>query len=383
MIDTFTCPNCKHTFKMDALLSAQVQQALQVEIAQERARFDAEITKQRQENQQTLQQLHEQKQTLVRQEAQFKAQMEQVLQKERDQMQAQIQQEQARLQAQNAAQLQIQREKIEKTLQAKLEAEYELKFKEQEMQKERLEKAIQEANRKAQPSISQQLQGEAQELAIETYLRDKFPLDHIQEIKKGQRGADCLQRVRNNRGQDCGMICYESKRAKDFKEEWVETLTQNKREAGAHLGVLVSAHLPSTMERMGLYKGVYVCTFQEFKGLCGILREMIINLAWAQQSQENKGSKMGDLYDYLIGSEFAKEVENAIAIFSAMRASIHEEKQAAKSYMAKLEKQWAKREKQIEGLQFIVARTRGSIEGIAGNAIVPIKALELGLDGDD
>ncbi|WP_233705223.1 hypothetical protein [Helicobacter bizzozeronii] len=50
--------------------------------------------------------------------------------------------------------------------------------------------------------------------------------------------------------------------------------------------------------------------------------------------------------------------------------------------MSKREKQWAKREKQIEGLQFIVARTRGHIEHIAG-VIAPIRALELNLDEDD
>ncbi|WP_120946364.1 DUF2130 domain-containing protein [Helicobacter labacensis] len=362
MLASITCPHCQHTFKIDDLLSAQVQQ---------------EIANKQLEYQEALKQLNAQKQTV---QQQIQAGVEQALHKERAQMQAQLQQEQARLQAQNTAQLQAHTEAIEKTLQARIQEEYELKFKAQEVQRERLEKAIQEANRKAQANISQQLQGEVQELAIEAYLRDKFPMDRIQEIKKGQRGADCLQVVRDSRGRDCGVICYESKRAKDFKEEWVEKLTQNKREAGAHIGVLVSTNLPNSMERMGLYKGVYVCTFQEFKGLCGILRAMIAHLVWAQKSQENKGGKIGDLYDYLIGPEFAKEVENAIAIFREMQEDLNKEKESMTKLWAKFEKQWAKRAKQIEGLHFIVARARGCIEGIAGNTIAPIKALEWGLE---
>ncbi|MEZ4690378.1 MAG: DUF2130 domain-containing protein [Ignavibacteria bacterium] len=42
------------------------------------------------------------------------------------------------------------------------------------------------------------LQGEVQELALEEYLRNNFPFDNISEIKKGQRGADAIQIVRNN-----------------------------------------------------------------------------------------------------------------------------------------------------------------------------------------
>lgn len=70
-------------------------------------------------------------------------------------------------------------------------------------------------------------------------------------------------------------------------------------------------------------KDVYVCTFQEFKSLCGILRQMILSVAWAQKSQENKGTKIHELYNYFVGPDFAKEVE---------RASINEEKKATKDH---------------------------------------------------
>lgn len=380
MNNSITCPHCQRAFNVGEILSRQVAQELEDKMAQEKEYFAQEVAQKRQEYTQAFKQLETQKQTI---QIQIQQGITQALEKERAQMQVQIQQEQARLQAQNAAQLQAQQETIEKTLRLKLQEEYELKIKEERVQKERLEKALEEAHKKAQPTISQQLQGEVQELAIEAYLRHKFPLDGIQEVPKGARGADCLQAVRDDRGQDCGLICYESKRAQHFNEEWIEKLTQNKRECGAHLGVLVTQALPKTMERMGLYKGVYVCTFQEFKGLCGILREMILHVALAQRSQENKGGKVHELYNYLVGAEFAREVHDAIVIFQAMQASLNEEKKEAKKYMGKLEKQWAKREKQIEGLHFIVARTRGCIEGIAGNTIAPLKILELGADKDD
>jgi hypothetical protein len=68
---------------------------------------------------------------------------------------------------------------------------------------------------------STQLQGEVQELELEEMLRNTFPFDDIAEVGKGL-GADCIQTVRNQFGQDCGKIIFESKRRKDFSNEWIE-----------------------------------------------------------------------------------------------------------------------------------------------------------------
>ncbi|WP_104637666.1 DUF2130 domain-containing protein [Helicobacter felis] len=367
MDDMITCPHCKQTIQISALLSKQAQQKAEQQMAQEKARFELELQQKRAQYQQAFKDLEGQKQEIAQQkhalEQQIQREVQKKLNQERQQMQIKIQQEQAQ-------QLHAQQEALEKRLQAT----YELKLKEKEMQVERLEKAAQEVQRKAQLT-SQQLQGEAQELAIEAYLRENFPLDSIEEVKKGRRGGDCVQIVHDYKLQNCGVICYESKRTQSFNEEWMEKFKEDMREAKAHIGVLVTQVLPKSLDRMGLYQGVYVCTFQEFKGLCGILRQMIIDRAWAQKSQENRGDKIHELYNYLVGPEFAKEVENALLTFREMQADLEKEKQA-------MEKLWAKRSKQIQKMVTITARTRGSIEGIAGNAIASIKVLELGRDDD-
>ncbi|WP_104696332.1 DUF2130 domain-containing protein [Helicobacter salomonis] len=372
MDDTITCPHCACTIKIGALLSKQAKQDAQRQMAQEKASFERELQQKRQEWQQAFKDVEGQKQEIARQrqalEEQIKQRIQQALDQERSQMQTQMQEEQARLLAQNATQLQVQKEEMEKSLQAT----YELKLREKDIQVARLEKAAQEMQRKAQLT-SQQLQGEVQEIAIEEYLHQNFPLDCIEEIKKGRKGGDCVQIVHDYKLQDCGVICYESKRTQSFNEEWIEKFKQDMREAKAHIGVLVTQVLPKSMERMGLYQGVYICTFQEFKGLCGILRQMIIDRAWAQKSQEHRGDKIHELYNYLVGPEFAKEVENALLTFREMQTDLEKEKQA-------MEKLWAKRHKQIQKIAAITARTRGSIEGIAGNAIAPIEALELGIE---
>jgi hypothetical protein len=87
---------------------------------------------------------------------------------------------------------------------------------------------------------SQQLQGEVLELAIEENLRRVFPLDTIEEVKKGQRGGDVLQHVVTRTGQTAGTILWETKRAKDWSVQWIPKLKEDMRSCGAAVGILVT-----------------------------------------------------------------------------------------------------------------------------------------------
>ena len=87
---------------------------------------------------------------------------------------------------------------------------------------------------------SQQLQGEVLELAIEEGLRRTFPLDTIEEVKKGQRGGDVLQHVVTRAGQTAGTILWETKRAKDWSLQWIPKLKEDMRVCGAAVGILVT-----------------------------------------------------------------------------------------------------------------------------------------------
>src|SRR5690606_10095454 len=101
------------------------------------------------------------------------------------------------------------------------EQEHSMRIKEYEKKIEDQNKLVEEMRRKAEQG-SMQLQGEVQELALEGLLRNAFPFDMVSEVGKGVRGADCIQTVRNNFGQECGRIIYESKRTKDFGKDWIE-----------------------------------------------------------------------------------------------------------------------------------------------------------------
>lgn len=275
--------------------------------------------------------------------------------------------EQAELKAQKLLNEMLiqEREKISKS-----EAEKnELRMKELEKKLEDQKKLTEEMQRK-QAQGSMQLQGEVQELAIEEWLSTQFPLDTIEEIKKGARGADCIQVVNTRTVQNCGKIYYESKRTKDFQPGWIEKFKADMRDKEADVGVLVTEAMPSDMDRMGLRDGVWVCSFGEFKGLCAVLRESVIQLSKVAISQEGKGDKMHMLYDFLTSNTFRMQVEAIVEGFSQMKSDLEREKNS-------MQRIWKQREKQIDKVVTNTIDMYGSIKGIAGNAVQSVRALEL------
>ena len=262
-------------------------------------------------------------------------------------------------------QLEEEREKIRKLEDEKNQ----LKISEKEQVIEQLRKQLAEAQRKAEQG-SMQLRGEVQELAVEEWLKNNFPLDDIEEIKKGARGADCLQIINTTSQRNCGSIYYESKRTKDFQPTWIEKFKVDMRQKGANVGVLVTETLPKDMDRMGQRDGIWICTFEEFKGLCFVLRESVIQISGALVSQENKGDKMNMLYDYLTSNEFRLQIEAIVEGFTQMYDDLEKEKRA-------MEGIWKRREKQIQKVLLNTNHMYNSIKGIAGTAIGTIRALEL------
>lgn len=220
-----------------------------------------------------------------------------------------------------------------------------------------------------------QLQGEVQELALEEMIRTAFPFDLITEVGKGVRGADCIQTVRNNFGQECGKIIFESKRTKDFANDWIEKLKADMRSQGADVAVIVTQALPKDMNGFGEKDGVWICTFNEVRPVVHMLRDGIVKISNALKSQENKGDKMHLLYNYLTSREFAEQWQAIREGFMSMKLSIQKERDA-------MEKLWKQREKQLEKILLNAAHVRGSIEGISGTD-VDLNLLENGSEGED
>jgi hypothetical protein len=219
-----------------------------------------------------------------------------------------------------------------------------------------------DAQRKADQG-SQQLQGEVLELAIEEGLRRAFPLDIIEEVKKGQRGGDVLQHVATRAGQTAGTILWETKRAKDWSVQWIPKLKEDMRACGAAVGILVT--MPGALPKewpgsayFALHEDVWVTQASCALGVAEALRIGLIDLHRQRAVSAGKGEKMEAMYDYLTSPQFAQKLKAVYETFKKMRDELESEKNVTTQ-------RWARREKQLQGGMTQLLSIGGEIQGLA------------------
>jgi hypothetical protein len=231
------------------------------------------------------------------------------------------------------------------------------------------QKALEDAQRKATQG-SQQNQGEVLELDLENRLREEFPFDDISEVKKGQRGADIVQTVKNQSFNACGMLLWETKNGK-WQPAWISKFKQDIREANANIGVIVSQEMPTEYGDMKhLEANVWAVKPHLAPVLAAALRGTILQVDMANRNSEGKDVKMEALYQFLVGPEFRHRVEAIVENYGTLQQEIEKEKRAAAL-------RWAHQEKAIRAVIDNTIGMYGDLQGITQRSLPTIKALEL------
>ena len=218
---------------------------------------------------------------------------------------------------------------------------------------------------------SMQSQGETLEIALENTLRTAFPFDEIIEVKKGQRGADIIHRVRTNTGVDCGTILWEAKRAANWSADWPTKLKDDQREAKADLAVIVTTCPPAGLRGIGQVDGIWACETPFAIAIATALRQGLVATANLRLQQTNSVDKMAMLYEHLCSVPFRQNIEAIVESFKGLKDQLDAEKRA-------FAKQWKEREFQLEKAITHTAALYGGIQGIAGREALPeIRSLAL------
>jgi hypothetical protein len=265
----------------------------------------------------------------------------------------------------------------EMRIKARQEVEGELKLKvtEKDQVIQSMQRQIEELRRKAEQG-SQQLQGEVQELELESLLASAFVYDSIMRVPKGEFGGDVLQRVvMNQTGAVCGTILWESKRTKSWSEGWLAKLRQDQRAAKADVAVIVSQAMPKGVKQFELIDGVYVVSPQCVRPVAEMLRGMLVEVAGVRLAAEGRETKAAVVYQYLTGARFKQHMQAIVEAFTTMQEDLRAEKKV-------MMKQWAKREMQIERVIGSTAGLYGDLQGIAGKAVAEVEGLETNALGE-
>ncbi|MHB8780354.1 MAG: DUF2130 domain-containing protein [Candidatus Geothermincolia bacterium] len=247
--------------------------------------------------------------------------------------------------------------------------QHHLKDKQKDDLIDKLNKQLEDMQRQVEQG-SMERQGEALETDLEDQLHKAFPYDEIEPVAKGVRGADIIQRIKNQYQEDCGTIIWEAKNAKNWSGSWVNKLKQNQRHHKAEVAVILSTVMPTGVTSFDTMDGIWVCERCFGIPLASVLRHSLIQIAETAKTQEDRTDKKEMVYAYVTGIEFKQKVEAIVEVFRNMRNDLNKERDA----MLKL---WAKREKQIDGVITNTVTLYGHMEGIAGGVMPAIDGLDI------
>lgn len=218
---------------------------------------------------------------------------------------------------------------------------------------------------------SQQLQGEVLELELEHILSTFFLHDKIDEVKKGQRGADVLQTVMTQQGQACGKIIWEAKRAENWSDKWLHKLKDDQQEAKADIAVLVTTVMPKGADELIVRLGdVWVVSPHVIKPVAEMLRVVLLEANKLKMVNTGRNEKMELLYNYLSSAQFSQKIRTMLDAFEAMRSDLEAEKRS-------MQRIWAKRQTQIERVTISMTTIVGELQGIAHEALPQLENIEM------
>jgi len=410
---TVKCPECGHQFPLSDGVLSSVRESLSNELQSDIQRREKQLT--------------ESKQSLAAEQAKIKQQQEELNEKVQDLVDQQLSKKEAEIREKaeeraakkaaeaseaklkeltedleskssalkkaQEAELELQREKrklaeekeamaleverklnegrdqIRDSVKKQADEESRLKFAEKEKQLDDLKKQLQEAQRKAEQG-SMQAQGDILEVDFEQKLKLAFPVDKIEPVSTGVRGADVKQEVISNTGRSCGKIIYETKRTKNWSNEWPAKLKSDLREASADIAMIVTQALPAGIESFGQVDGVWVADYASAIPLAHALRSTLHEVMLVKGHKEGAKEKQVLLYDYLTGNDFRQRVQAVIEAFAAMREDLEKEKRA-------LTRAWSKREKHLGIVMDNMSGMFGDVQALSGGAIESIDLLEL------
>jgi len=401
-----TCPHCAGEFPIDEVLSTQFAATIRGELEEEFSKktqrlvaerekvaahekqletrveqFDGQVeeavAKQRKaietqakavaqqavaidlkERDERLEDLLEKQKTFEKQELQ--------LRRKARELEEQAQQQELKI----ARQMDEERLKIRQEALRQADEQNQLKQAEHQLVIESMKKQIDTLKRKAEQG-SQQTQGEVQEIALEALLSNQFPGDVIEPVAKGVRGGDTLHRVFDSLGRDCGTILWESKRTKNWSDKWLSKAVDDQQEAKASCVCIVSTAMPGSVDYVGDLDGVWIASWPCARSAAIVLRSILIETTQARSAADGQNGKMERVYQYLSGPEFRNRVRGLVGPYDEMQADLNAEKRA-------INKQWNKRQKQLDRALASTTGLYGDLEGIiGGDGLQEIEGMDL------
>jgi len=383
MSQTITCPSCKTQIDLGKISEEKYRLELEAEFEKERASMrkkaqeyaEQKMAEQAKKDSVELEDMKKRLEEQVKKEDEFRKQELEMRKKQREleeasknaelEMQRKLDDEKKKLEEQMAK---TQADALD-TKMKELQEENRKKEAEMIKQQEQMKKTIDDLKRKAEQG-SQQIQWDIQEEDMKQALMSEFPIDTIEDVPTWVKWADLIQTVNNSFGQKSWVIVWESKNTKSWQDAWIMKLKEDSLKISGNIPVLVTTVLPKWLTHFGMLDGVMVCLPEYLLAVASILREKLLAISKVETSMQGKDAKMEMLYSYLSSQEFSSKMNMMVDVFANLKSWIDAERRA-------MEKNWKKREKDLERATFAVTGMYWELESLMGQALPGSEMLSL------
>ena len=339
-----TCPNCNETFSADEALQKHLKE--KEKKYQEEIKVKEKLIKEKYNLDFKLKEKNLEKELSLKIQEQNKSKF-QNLEAKLDEMEEEKKNIEMKYQEDIKKKEKLIESKYKKKSESELKKSEDLRAKERkedEIFKKRQKIKIEELTRQLKQK-SVEVQGEVQEELIEDYLRDKFPNDTVEEVKKGAKGADCILTINNKDNEKLAQIYFESKDHKSFKEEWVSKLLSDMKDKNINYGVLITTAMPKDynkdldgyVERHGKRILIIPMNYQIIHTLVSFIRVNLIN-EHKSKKDFNAPKMMKRLWDHIMGPSFQLPVRNLYQSMIKMNDLMGKEKKFFENNMANKER---------------------------------------------
>ena len=216
-------------------------------------------------------------------------------------------------------------EELEKNIKNKFQQQYEDKLaskdqiildkdknlETEKIKNKRLNDSVSELKKKTDQG-SVEVQGTVQETIIKNFLEKKFPKDLIEAYKKGARGPDCLQTIREE-AMSLGKIMIESKDTKVFDKKWLDKLSLDMQKKDVQIGIIVTVSLPIGVTGCKFYNNsrIIVCpmNFTILDAIIISMRNHVVKMFKSNKVNMDSSKKATKLWEYCRSTGFQIALE--------------------------------------------------------------------------
>jgi len=264
--------------------------------------------------------------------------------------------------------------KLTSQITSKHQMDLERKDKEMELFKKRQQNKVSEMEKQLKQK-SVEVQGEIQEELLEDFLGRKFPEDHVEPIKKGEKGGDCILSIKSQIDTECAKIYFESKDHKNFKEDWVDKLLKDMKVKNITYGIIVTRTPPKDFakdtgvdDRHGKTIFIIPMDYAIIHTTVKFIRERILYSIIKNKSNIDVSKEMKRLWDHMRGPGFQLPIRSIYGSMKRVEYLVEKDKKF-------FEKNQAKKEHAVMDMQQDLKELLLSFTKRVGDSI-PINILE-------